>query len=99
MLADTGHHVGVVLAPLCTVLTPRRVVVGGELAQAGALLLGPVHAALTAAALPGTSHTPAVTTAALAQHAPVLGALALALDRAVASAPRTGHDAPVTAQP
>ena len=99
VLADTGHHVGVVLAPLCTVLTPRRVVVGGELAQAGALLLGPVHAALTAAALPGTSHTPAVTTAALAQHAPVLGALALALDRAVASAPRRGHDAPVTVEP
>jgi predicted NBD/HSP70 family sugar kinase len=99
VLADTGHHVGVVLAPLCTVLTPRRVVVGGELAQAGALLLEPVHAALTAAALPGTARTPTVTTAALAQHAPVLGALALALDRAVASVPRTGDDAPVTVEP
>lgn len=81
VLADTGHHVGVALAGLCTVLTPRRIVVGGELAQAGDLLLGPLHAALGAAALPGTTRTADVVVAELAEHAPVLGALALALDR------------------
>ena len=82
VLADTGHHVGAALAGFCTVLTPRRIVVGGELAQAGDLLLGPLHAALEAAALPGTTRTADVVVAELAEHAPVLGALALALDRA-----------------
>jgi predicted NBD/HSP70 family sugar kinase len=81
VLADTGHHVGAALAGLCTVLTPRRIVVGGELAQAGELLLAPLHAALEAAALPGTTRTASVVTAELAEHAPVLGALALALER------------------
>ncbi|PVY97298.1 ROK family transcriptional regulator [Actinomycetospora cinnamomea] len=81
VLADTGHHVGVALAGLCTVLTPRRIVVGGELAQAGPLLLAPLHAALEAAAVPGTVRTAEVVTADLAEHAPVLGALALALER------------------
>jgi len=81
ILADTGHHVGVALAGLCTMLTPRRIVVGGELAQAGELLLEPLHAALAAAALPGTTRTAEVVVAELAEHAPVLGALALALDR------------------
>ncbi|MDD7937029.1 ROK family transcriptional regulator [Actinomycetospora lutea] len=84
ILADTGHHVGVALAGLCTVLTPRRIVVGGELAQAGDLLLAPLHAALAAAALPGTTRTAEVVVAELAEHAPVLGALALALDRCAA---------------
>jgi predicted NBD/HSP70 family sugar kinase len=82
VLADTGHHVGVALAGFCTVLTPRRIVVGGELAQAGDFLLAPLHAALEAAALPGTTRTADVVVAELAEHAPVLGALALALDRA-----------------
>lgn len=81
VLADTGHHVGAALAGLCTVLTPRRIVVGGELAQAGDFLLAPLHAALEAAALPGTTRTAAVVTADLAERAPVLGALALALER------------------
>ena len=81
VLADTGHHVGAALAGLCTVLTPRRIVVGGELAQAGSLLLAPLHAALEAAAVPGTVRTAEVVTADLAEHAPVLGALALALER------------------
>lgn len=84
VLADTGHHVGAALAGLCTVLTPRRIVVGGELAQAGELLLTPLHAALEAAALPGTTRTAAVVTADLAEHAPVLGAVALALERCTA---------------
>lgn len=84
ILADTGHHVGVALAGLCTVLTPRRIVVGGELAQAGDLLLAPLHTALAGAALPGTTRTAEVVVADLAEHAPVLGALALALDRCAA---------------
>jgi predicted NBD/HSP70 family sugar kinase len=81
VLADAGHHVGVALAAIATVLTPRRIVVGGELAQAGDLLLDPLHAALAAAAVPGTTRTAEVVTAELAEHAPVLGALALALER------------------
>ena len=52
----------------------------------------------TAAALPGTTRTADVVTAELAEHAPVLGALALALDRATTAALRTGS-APPCASP
>lgn len=81
VLADAARHVALALAPLCSVLTPRAVVVGGELAQAGPLLTEPLHAAIERAALPGAARTVTVVTARLAERAHVLGALALALDR------------------
>ncbi|HEY2195687.1 MAG TPA: ROK family transcriptional regulator [Actinomycetospora sp.] len=78
VLADTGGHVGRALGGLCSVLTPARVVVGGELAQAGALLLDPLHAALVRWALPGAAEGVEVVAARLGARAHVLGAVALA---------------------
>lgn len=78
VLADTGGHVGRALGGLCSVLTPARVVVGGELAQAGDLLLDPLHAALERWALPGAAEGVEVVAARLGARAHVLGAVALA---------------------
>jgi predicted NBD/HSP70 family sugar kinase len=78
VLADTGGHVGRALGGLCSVLTPARVVVGGELAQAGDLLLEPLHAALVRWALPGAAEGVEVVPARLGARAHVLGAVALA---------------------
>ncbi|WP_026204141.1 ROK family transcriptional regulator [Actinomycetospora chiangmaiensis] len=85
VLADTGGHVGRALGGLCSVLTPARIVVGGELAQAGHLLLDPLRSALDRWALPGAADGVEVTTARLGRHAHVLGAVALALEHVVAS--------------
>ena len=43
-LADVGRYLGIGIANAITVLTPDRVVVGGGVAAAGELLLGPIRA-------------------------------------------------------
>ncbi|WP_433798197.1 ROK family protein [Actinomycetospora sp. CA-084318] len=85
VLADTGEHVGRALGGLCSILTPARIVVGGELAQAEELLLDPLRGALERWALPGAADGVEVTTARLGRHAHVLGAVALALDHVLAT--------------
>ncbi len=51
VLADIGSVVGQVLANLCNLLNPERIVVGGELSQAGEVLLAPMRTALRRYAL------------------------------------------------
>jgi len=46
VFADVGGVVGQVLANLCNLLNPARIVVGGELSGAGEALLGPLRAAI-----------------------------------------------------
>jgi hypothetical protein len=43
VLADVGQMTGRVLASLCNLLNPERIVVGGELARAGEVLLDPLR--------------------------------------------------------
>jgi predicted NBD/HSP70 family sugar kinase len=85
VLADTGGHVGRALGGLCSLLTPARVVVGGELAQAGTLLLAPLHAALDRWALPGAAEGVEVVAARLGARAHVMGAVALAGEHLLAA--------------
>ncbi|MFY1679321.1 ROK family transcriptional regulator [Streptomyces sp. WMMC905] len=79
VIADVGRHVGGGVAGLCNLLDPDRVIVGGDLAEAGELFLGPVRESLGRYALPGVTETLAVVPGALGGRAEVLGALALAL--------------------
>lgn len=51
VLADVGTVVGQVLANLCNLLNPERIVVGGELSRAGEVLLTPMRTALRRYAL------------------------------------------------
>ncbi|MEY9892477.1 putative NBD/HSP70 family sugar kinase [Catenulispora sp. MAP5-51] len=51
VLADVGQVAGQVLAGLCNLLNPGRIVVGGELAAAGDVLLDPMRAAIRRYAL------------------------------------------------
>jgi predicted NBD/HSP70 family sugar kinase len=46
VIADAGRHLGIALAGLSNLVDPDRVVVGGELAEAGELLLSPLRHAL-----------------------------------------------------
>jgi predicted NBD/HSP70 family sugar kinase len=51
VLADVGQMTGRVLASLCNLLNPERIVIGGELARAGEVLLEPLRTAIRRYAL------------------------------------------------
>ncbi|MGD0371485.1 MAG: ROK family transcriptional regulator [Candidatus Dormibacteria bacterium] len=78
--ADAGHALGVVIADVCNLLSPQRVVVGGELTLAGDLLFGPVRETLAQRAVPAAARAMEVVPCALGERAEMLGAIGLALD-------------------
>lgn len=78
VLADAGRAVGQVIGDLVTALGPEAVVVGGELAAAGGILLDPLREAVAARAVPRTRGAVLVTGGELGDRADILGALALA---------------------
>ncbi|GMA22572.1 transcriptional regulator [Luteimicrobium album] len=79
-IADAGRAVGRAVAGLANVLDPQRVVVGGEFARAGELLVGPIRHAFEAGLLRDVGALPELVQTELGGRAPVLGALALAID-------------------
>jgi predicted NBD/HSP70 family sugar kinase len=81
-VADAGAAVGVAIAALVNVLNPELVVIGGELAAAGEVLLEAVRAEIERRAVPPAAAAVRVTPGALGEQAEVLGAAALPLARA-----------------
>jgi predicted NBD/HSP70 family sugar kinase len=78
VVADAGRALGLAVASACNLLAPERVLVGGELAQAGELLLEPLRASLGRSAIAATRDVPVVA-GVLGERAEVLGAVALVL--------------------
>jgi predicted NBD/HSP70 family sugar kinase len=78
VVADAGRALGVAIAGACNLLAPQRVVVGGELAQAGDLLLDPLRAGVRRSAIASSREVPVVA-GVLGERAEVLGAVALVL--------------------
>ncbi len=83
IVADAGRAVGAATAMLVNVLNPSRIVVGGELAEAGELLLSPLRETLHRQTLPRSAASVVVTLAELGERAVALGAVAL-LERRLA---------------
>lgn len=79
VVADAGQAIGHAVGQLCNVLNPEVVVIGGQLAEAGELLLGPVRAAVDRMAKPGTLGGVEIVPSRLGRRAETLGALALVL--------------------
>lgn len=79
VLADTGRHAGLALANLCNLFNPERILVGGELAQAGDLLLGPMREAVRRCGIPSATAELEVRVGALGPRTILWGAIALAL--------------------
>ncbi|GJF31317.1 transcriptional regulator [Kitasatospora sp. NE20-6] len=101
VLRTVGGHVGTVLAAVCNAVGPGVVVVGGELAEAGALLLTPVEEALAAHVLPLARSRLDLRRAALGEYGGALGGIALVLQASplLSRYPRTptrpdGEDTP-----
>src|SRR4051794_10060387 len=79
VIADVGRHIGSGVANLCNLINPSRVVLGGHLAEAGELVLGPIRESVGRYAIPSAARQLSVLPGALGGRAEVLGALALAL--------------------
>ncbi|QLH24665.1 ROK family transcriptional regulator [Streptomyces sp. Rer75] len=79
VIADVGRHIGSGVANLCNLINPSRMVLGGHLAEAGELVLGPIRESVARYAIPSAARQLAVMPGALGGRAEVLGALALVL--------------------
>ncbi len=67
------------LADVCNLLNPQRVVVGGSVGQAGDLLLDEMREAVRRTALPTVAEDVEIVPGVLGERAEVLGAIALIL--------------------
>src|SRR5829696_6325822 len=76
VIADAGRVVGIAAAGLLNVLNPQRLILGGDLAPTGDLLLDEVREALRRTALPSATDQATVVAGELGDRAEVLGALA-----------------------
>jgi len=81
VITDAARFVGVAAATLCNQLNPELLVIGGELAQTGSLLLDPLRASITRYAIPAAAEDVRVVIGDLGDRAELLGALVLVLGR------------------
>ena len=81
VIADAARFVGVAAATLCNQLNPELIVIGGELAQTGPLLLDPLRESIVRYAIPAAAEDVRVVTGELGERAELLGALVLVLGR------------------
>jgi predicted NBD/HSP70 family sugar kinase len=79
VLADAGRQIGIALANLCNLFNPERVVVGGQLGQAGEVLLDPMREAVGRGAISTAAEAATIVAGRLGERAELLGALALVL--------------------
>jgi predicted NBD/HSP70 family sugar kinase/biotin operon repressor len=79
VITDAGRAIGVAVANLCNVLAPETVVIGGELAAAGDLLLTPLREVVRRHAIRAAADVAQIVPAALGDRAEAMGAIALVL--------------------
>ena len=77
VIADAGSTIGEVVSGLAMAVNPQCIVVGGELAETGELLLGPLREAIRHRVLLNQIAPLEVVPAELGQRAEVIGALEL----------------------
>jgi predicted NBD/HSP70 family sugar kinase len=78
LLSDAGRAVGTALTPVCTMLNPKLIVVGGTLAQASEPLLAGIRDALTRNVSPVMNRNPEIVPGKLGTTAEARGAVILA---------------------
>lgn len=78
-IEDAGGHLGWGIAHLANLVNPTRIVIGGDLAQVGDILLDAVGVTLRRQALAGAARAATLRTSALGDRSSVVGALLLAM--------------------
>ncbi|HWI72008.1 MAG TPA: ROK family protein, partial [Baekduia sp.] len=91
VVADAGRHIGRAVANLVNLLNPSRVVVGGEMAACGPVLLDPLRQECLRHAIASAGDDVEVHHGPLGDRAQVLGALALVLQDAETFATPVNH--------
>lgn len=81
IVREAGEHLGVAISSLLNMINPGCVVIGGELAQAGDALLGPLQAMLRRCSLPAAVAHVAVEPGALGDDVIALGAVSLVMQQ------------------
>lgn len=82
VVADAGRAIGSALATLCNIVNPAQVIVGGTLGEAGDLLLEPMRVGVRRGAVRSAAQDVRIVSATLGNDAELMGAIALALERA-----------------
>ncbi|MBD2762076.1 ROK family transcriptional regulator [Kocuria sp. cx-116] len=80
VIGDTGRTLGTTVANLCNIINPELVIVGGELARAGDLLLGPLREVVSRYGVQGCTRELTISAAELGPEAHLTGALIMALE-------------------
>ncbi|WP_174247747.1 ROK family transcriptional regulator [Galbitalea soli] len=81
-IADAARHIGIAAANVVNLIAPERIVVGGELARAGELLLGPLRHSLERSVVMSTDKVADIVQGQLGERAELMGAVLYAIDRA-----------------
>ena len=81
-LADAGRAIGLVVADLCNLLSPQRVIVAGPLFNAGDVILGPLRETVGHRAVPAAARAAEIVHSQLERSGQMVGAIWLALDAA-----------------
>jgi predicted NBD/HSP70 family sugar kinase len=84
IIREAGRTIGRVLADLCNCLNPEAIILGGELGTAGEPFVAGVTESIDRYAQPATAKAVAVRAAQLGLHAELRGAIAHAIDYALA---------------
>lgn len=85
-IADAGAHIGVAAANVASVFDPARMVIGGHLARAGELLLGPIRQVVDRSLATRLAPAPEIVAGQLGPRAALMGALGLAAEHGSAIA-------------
>jgi glucokinase-like ROK family protein len=86
VIGDAGRYIGLAVASLCDLLNPELIVVGGELSEAGDVLLDPLREQVHRNAIPAAARGVEIVAGVLGARAELLGALALVLTEQPAAA-------------
>jgi predicted NBD/HSP70 family sugar kinase len=79
LIGDAGRALGVAVANLCNIVNPETVVIGGDMALAGDVLLDPVREVVRRNAIPSAAADTEIVAGVLGERAEMLGALALVM--------------------
>ncbi|MDX6588611.1 MAG: hypothetical protein QOI31_3084 [Solirubrobacterales bacterium] len=79
LIGDAGRALGVAVANLCNIVNPETVVIGGDMALAGDVLLDPVREVVHRNAIPSAAADTEIVAGVLGERAEMLGALALVM--------------------
>lgn len=80
-IADAGSHIGIAAANIASMFDPARIVVGGQLARAGELLLGPIRQVVDRSLATRLTPPPEIVAGQLGSRAALMGSIGLAGDQ------------------